>query len=152
MLESKQFGLWRRLGRRFLLEDQPPAGLGAHVGTTVHLVTDAGVLLRTPTLDVATIDISAAAGAFVSYFVVPRGERWIMKAIWRVGTTGSSRVLLRDSPVTNTMNLSVGGTGEAVLTNEIAIDEGWDLGMESTGNGGDTTITLRILYERDFAF
>lgn len=151
-LESRQYAIWRRLGRRFLLEDQPPGGPGAAVGTAIIPVTSADDLLRVPEIQQATVDIQAAAGAFVTFFTVPAGERWHLRTLWREGTTAESNVAVRAPGSADIALLGVAGTGEVTVLNPGIIEEAWNLGMLSTGNAGDAARTLRALIDRDIAF
>lgn len=152
LLESKKFSLWRRLGEKLLLEDQPPSGVGASVGTVVFPVLDVDSLLRVPRIETFAGNLDIAAGALVTFFTVPAGKRWVVKSIWRQGTTAGSKILVKGPDSAVVMNMSPNTTVESVLITEFTVDPRWIIGMESTDDVGDISRRLRILYDEEDAF
>lgn len=78
-LPSKLWILWRRLARRFELEDSPPTGLGASVDTSIQPVSDIDDLVADVTIEDQTL--TSVVSAFVAGLVCPVNERWMVYRI-----------------------------------------------------------------------
>lgn len=145
-------GAWSRLVNRFLLEPIHPLVMKT-IGDQVVPVTQFDDLLRTPQgVRVGSIDLQASAGTFVAFFTVPEGERWTLKQLHRPGTTANSLVALQDGSGSY-IPLTTLGTTEAIFGSAgIELDQGWQIGMLTTGNAGDSSRDLRIYYLLEDAF
>lgn len=146
-LFSRQFQLWSRLINRFTLEPSPvednPAPM---VDTTIYPITDADKLLSIPTIaSDATMDIQAAAGSFVVAFTVPAGERWTLLAAWREGTSGASSIMVSDGSLSQRLTIQ-DTAGQVFNTTRVDLPEGWSIGLETTGNAGDSARDILALY------
>jgi hypothetical protein len=149
-LPSKIFSLWIRLGSRFKLEDSPPTGLGARLGTTIIPVTQADALLQTLTINKIDLDLSGSAGTNVTAFTVPSGKRWIIYHLHLLSTTGSSQFVLTGGG--KTVRLTADTTGVHDLDTQLPADENWEVKCTRTGNGADGNRECSILYTEEDAF
>lgn len=75
-LPSKAFDLWRRLARRFELEDSPPSGSGASVRRDIQPTADINDLVADATFETQTL--TSVVSAFVNGLVCPQNERWLV--------------------------------------------------------------------------
>ena len=149
-LPSKIFSLWIRLGSRFKLEDSPPTGLGARLGTTIIPVTQADALLTSLETNQTDLDLTAAAGGRVTAFTVPSGKRWTIYQIFLSTITGNSQLMLVGSP--KTVRLTPSGSGDHVWSHPIPANEGWYIAAATTGNAADNNEECSILYTEEDAY
>jgi len=152
MLVSKAFEIWRRLGTRFQLEDQPATGMGVHVATTIFPVTQADELLKTAmTQRTSAVNLDVTAGQFVIVFTVPDDERWRLRSAWRSATTAATQMAVRVGA--DFANISLSQTGEDVVANlDMLLESGNEVGMIATDNVGDNSRDMHIVYEFELAF
>jgi len=137
----------RRLVNRYGIEPLLTAG-GFLLSHVIVPITDADELLQTPGVANATTDISAAV-VYLPIFVVPKGKRWRLLAIHRAGTTGTSRVRVTPAPGLLAFRMGPGATGESTWfagTDKHYVEEGGDVGMDTTNNGADTAIQCQVWY------
>jgi len=149
-LPSKIFSLWNRLGSRFKLEDSPPSGLGARLGTTIIPVTQADALLKTMDVGKKDLDLSASAGTFVTAFTVPANKRWTIYHLHLISTTGSSQLLLSDG--SQSVRLGDSKTGAHDWSGVMPADENWLVTAATSGSGADNNRECTILYEEEDAY
>jgi len=155
-LKSRRFTLFDRLYTRFALEP-PPAGDTPEPGVYPQLA---------PVIDIAdlypmearftTLDIQASVGTFVPAFTVPVGQRYHIKYLTKPATSANCILLLVSpdgtSGLTQTINLSATGTALALVTSsqvQLKLDAGWQIGLSTTGNAGDSARTLKSLYIKE---
>lgn len=101
---------------------------------------------RTSFVGTVTKDLSAAAGTHTDFFTVATGYRSMFKFIQRDATAAVSRLTARTGPTSgDVVYLTASATGEQIITYTFELEEGMSLGMLTTGNAGDTAITLRML-------
>lgn len=151
-IPSRQLEVWRRLYQRYSLEPFP-ASVSPDVLKTIVPVTQADLLLRVPvTVVSAATDLQAAAGTYVAMHTVPDGKRWNLVSISRSGTTGSSRVRFRAKVGDGLFSMTVGGTNAEILVFPGTMDQLADIGMDTTGNAGDTGVFLSLHYTEEDAF
>lgn len=94
MLDSKLFSLWRQMGGRFDLEDQPPGGLGgAKVSTVIQPVSDVDQLVRV--YELKQLTFTSAAASWVSMFTLPANERWTILRYNIVDAGAGDRSMIR---------------------------------------------------------
>jgi len=149
-LPSKIFSLWIRLGARFKLEDSPPTGLGARLGTTIIPVTQADNLLSTLNTNQVDLDLTASPGGRVTAFTVPAGKRWTVYQLFLASVTGNSQLMLVGDP--KTVRLTTSGTGDHMWSHPIPMEEAWYLAAATTGNGSDNNEECSILYSEEDAY
>jgi len=149
-IPAKKFDVWRRLYTRFLLEPKPLQESNAAVQVSIQPVTQADELLRTPTIAKNSEDISASAGTYVAFHTVPAGKRWKVTNIVRAATTSGTNVRLNDGSIDT--QISVFQTGAEALRGEWFMNENWSIGMDTTGNGADSSKELAIHYLEEDAF
>ena len=149
MLQSKRFEVWRRMGKLYLLEDQPPSGLGTSVSTTVQPVTDVDQLLADVLMPLEAFE-SIAAG-WVTMLTIPDGERWLIHKI-QIGRSAGDRSITQ---------LRIAGQGATVLALPafsavssfisamddvpIPMQGGMSLDVIFSGGTTDGTWTIRVL-------
>jgi len=153
-LPSKAFDIWRRLTNRFQLETGVVIGSAPEVSTSIIPVTQVDDLLRDPrALDSGAFDLSGGGSLTVTMFTVPTGERWNVHRIFRTSTVAGSRVRVID-PLNDNIALTLAGTAEEIVDfgSPFYMNEGWILGMQETGNGGDVNESLNILITSEEAF
>jgi len=153
MLESKRFSIWRRLGQRFLLEDQPPTGQGAQVFTQILPTTDADTLLRQPTWVRNSVDLTGSGSAFVATHTVPAGERWTILAYTRQSTSAATEVDIRPEGQSLSMQIGVYGTSsELVHDLNLVMNPGDAIGLVETGDAGDGSKYIFLYYLSEDAY
>ena len=147
-LYIRAFAIWQRLIPRFDLEeaydDDPPPELL----TTIQPVFDIAEATHLYSAAVLTLDLQGAAGGFVNGVVPGEDRRLTIQSIWREGTTAASRIVVRrrgaDVPI------SVSGTAEEVVfPAQLVLDDLDILGMQATGNAGDSSRQLSVLYRQE---
>ncbi len=116
-------------------------------------VTQLDELMRASKIGGGVKDISAAGGVLVTYFTVPKGKRWRLVGAYRVTTTGVSRMYIDDGS-SAAFYLTAADTASVTVFpgTPLWIEETWTIGMISTNNGADTTITMRIIYEEEDSY
>lgn len=149
-LPVKKFEIWRRLAVRLGIEDQPPGGLAAGVSKQITLTLDISDLLRTPSADQASRDLTAAAGNVVVYFTVPAGQRWNMKRFLRENTVGDSALTFT---IAGALRIATPkSTAEVAEEVTMALNEGDAINMRATGDPADADISLTIFFDREDSF
>ncbi len=155
LIPSKQFDVWQRLYKRYLLEPFPLVGSRAAVGMTVQPVTQADELLRVYRVDVSpNLDLSPASGADVVAFTVPADERWLLTWLQRGATIANSTVTLTDgaSGATGIFLLVFDTAFRIDSSIKIMLSPNSILNMRTTGDAGDTAITMNIATVRETIF
>lgn len=122
------------------------------MGKTVVPVTQADALLARPSPGNDALDLTGTLGTYVVARTVPAGERWTWTHVWREASTGSSRIRVQVGGVA--VRISVIGTAEETpsLGGGIVLDGGDSLGMEATGNGADTAISIHSVVSVEDSF
>jgi len=112
---------------------------------TIQPVTNADELKQYPDILTQTRDISAGGGGYTSYFLVPSGKRYRLLSLRRNVTTANSQVAISDPDGHRIQITSASTSGERVdFTNGHVLDEGWNIEMQDTGNGADTSRSMQI--------
>lgn len=152
LLLTREYTAWSRLYSRYKLEPWPVQTLPPpNMLPTIQPVTNFDQLLRTPYNKTATADISAGAGTYVAMLTVPAGKRWWLFAWWRENTSANSTVILNVAGVE--LPVSSLGTSATISGNVYyVLDEGDSIGLDSTGNGGDSSRRLIAHYEQESAY
>jgi len=148
---AKRFDVWRRLYTRFGIEPFPADGEGPAVSTTIIPVTDADILQSVTRFVGGNMNLSGAAGTFVSSNTVPDGKVWRVKGVHRDLTIAVSLVELG----TSGLNMPVTGLGTAdefQALPDIRLAEGEQVGMLTTGDGGDALVGMRTAIEEEDVF
>jgi len=143
---------WLRLYNRFRVEggtQETPELL-----STVQPITDMDRLLRTPEYKANELNLSGTAGDFVNYFTVPDGERWFVTSWWREASIADTRIVVRPPEGgSNEHRVSLAGTSEEIpQAGRLCLDQKWEIGMDASGDAGDTAIKLTVLIEREYSF
>jgi len=151
-LRSLAFNIFSRLYTRFSLEPQPvEQTVHPAVGTQITPVTNVDELLLVPTALTGTEDLQAGAGDFVTYFTVTTGRRWRLRHVQREATSSITRIAIIVNGTThNLTTLQTGQDNE--YTPDVILDQGDTIGMLTTGNAGDSSRTLHILFDEENAF
>ncbi len=97
----------------------------------------------------AAVSLVAAAGTPTAILTVPAGKRWRVKHIWREATLATSRVEIYYKDTLAWYELGLSGLTEQWLSTDLILDAGCLLGMDTTGNGGDTSILLTAHYQEE---
>ena len=150
---SKRFDVWRRLYTRFLIEPFPAAvGDSPGVSTTITPVTDADILLKVPGIVDSGLNLTASAGTFVSSTIVPLGKIWTIKALARGPSIANTqlRIVLPNAEFLNVSILST--SAEFISLNDIRIPELTNVGLLTTGDGGETAVRFQIAKEEEDVF
>lgn len=151
-LKSLAFSLFTRLYTRFGLEPTPvPPGGRPEISTTIFPVTQADELFRRPSSGGGNADLSGSA--YVAFDSVPDGERWTLKYLKLVGTTGTiplAVVVLRGGVP---REISPDSASEAeYVGNPIILDEGGSFGAIGGGQAGDNVRGWNAIFEVSDAF
>ena len=143
--------LIRRLTDRFGIE---PGVIAPYMNLLpmVVLVSNADELLAEAKIGYEAKNLTAAAGTFTSYFEVPTGKRWRLLHIWKASTAGGSIFKIKERGGT-ARAWDAGLTADKIWELQgVKVDEGAQLGLDTTGNGGDTGIVMVLFYEEEDAF
>jgi len=153
-LPSKAFDVWRRLYARFDIEPGVVVGSAPEVGTSIIPVTQVDELLRVASIQTSELtDLSGGGSLLIRMLTVPEGERWRLGHMFRTSTVAGTRMVAID-PSGAHVNLQSTGTNERTYEPgfEMVLDEGWSLGMQETGNAGDTAEGITALVTVEDAF
>lgn len=149
-LQSRRFDVFRRLGVKLLIEDEEAKGFPPEVARLIAPVVDVSSLLLTEDALFANGDLTGTLGNTVTYHTVPIGERWHLRWFAREIATGSSRVLITKSVANIAFSITALATAEQFGTFEgIIVDENDSVDLTATGNAGDGSIALSILFGRE---
>jgi len=107
---------------------------------------------------VVSKNLTAPAGTYTAYFTVPRNERWIIRYLSREASIGATVIRLRNDagtaiPLSSSAGsrLSIpgawGGAASIPAFQYLVLGPGWDLGMDTTGDAGDTSIDMELLFQ-----
>lgn len=146
------FDSWVNLEGRYNLEALGPPSPKIFSDVIVP-VADADEALARDEIRTGTEDCSGAIGNHVPYFTVPDGEMWLAWMIHRPTTVGASEIqgLCRTNLGTfATVPLSIRNLAEVFreFTHLRLFQAGGGIGMRSTGNGGDSAISVQMWYRR----
>lgn len=134
-IPSRALEIWRRLYSRFSLEPGP-ASVVPDVSKTIVPVTQVDPALRRSRGDHKNLDLSGAAGNFVTGRTVPDGETWYLTSIGTRSTTAASApAMLIDAAI---VLLAPNVVGDTPVTLRHKLDAGDQIGATATGNGADT--------------
>ena len=160
MLDSKRFDVWRRLGVRYDLEDQPPGGLGVGVSKGIYLISDADALLRTPLASITDTTYTAALSGQLVVATVPTGRRWRVLVLDIARTGGDNQwdtVRLLDASnslevildrTANQSTQSFGVFGQPLFLDE---EDSITVYLDGTGSAGGT-IRCSVWVEEEDAY
>ncbi len=150
VLKSRRFDVFRRLGVKLLIEDEQAKGFPPVVARLITPVIDVSNLLLSEDALFANGNLSAGAGATVIYHTVPVGERWHLRWFVREVTVAATRVLITKVIANLTISITALQTPEQFGTFEgIILDENDSVGCVTTGDAGDVSISLIILFGRE---
>ena len=146
--------IFSRLVKRFLLQEEAwnPAE-AVPLTTTIVPTTNIDDLLKESKAAVATLDLTGVAGTFTSAsnLKVPPGKRWTMKAGRRAATIANTYIIFKIGgalyPLTDWITTFL--SQDLFL---IRLAEGEEVGLVTTGDIGDTAITLGIFYDEEEAY
>lgn len=142
---SRRFSLWTRLYQRMLLEPTTDARVTPMVSELVVPVLDADSILRTYLAGFETIDISVSTSTVVTAFTVPDGEEWKLITCVKPGTSSNSRVGVIMGG--DNVYVSLASTSAQIIDlREYTLSEGMLITMQGTGNGGDASRSLGLVY------
>ena len=142
-----------RLSKRLQLQSTPTEPNPFALIQTIQPVTDLDSLLRSVKIASASaLDLSAAAGTLVPAFTVPAGKRWYWIGYVTSATVANSSVQMNDGTTGFILNTLTTSNAYRILEQKIPLEETWIIGRLTTGNGGDSSETMQILYEEEDAF
>jgi len=119
----------------------------------IQPTTDMDALLRIPKIQGSSASLTGTLGVFVPIFTVPQGKRWFVTGIWREAATGVTQVAVTQVNGGNTFLPTVLQAAEDVVAScRYCLDQGGEVGLLATGNGADTAISLKIIYEEEDAW
>jgi len=149
-LRSRRYDLFRRLTQKLLIEDEEASVIPPAIARLVSPVIDVSQLLIDERAIFANGDLTASAGATITYHTVPVGERWHLRWFVREIATGTTRVLISKVVDNLAVSITALATGEQRGTFEgIKIDSGDSVDLVTSGNGADGSISLILLYGRE---
>lgn len=153
-IPSRRYDAFQRLYARYLLDPGPvQGGQGPGVLTTVIPVTQLDELLAVPKVLSASLALEPSAGTYVVGLTVPDGKRWKLRLITLNNTAATTRIQMRDESANERVSLDVNGTSLHVVDGvQYSLDESDSIGALTTGNAGDTAITMAAYVEESDAF
>ncbi|MCH8060999.1 MAG: hypothetical protein IH861_00685 [Chloroflexi bacterium] len=120
------------------------------VARLIAPIVDVSSLLLSEDAIFANGDLTGALGNTVNYHTVPEGQRWHLRWFVREIATGSSRVLISKSVANLAVSITAVQAQEQFGTFEgIIIDENDSVDLTATGNAGDGSISLILLFGRE---
>lgn len=141
-----------RIVKRFQLQETPiEPGLDWTVVKNIQPVTQVDALLISIKMDTATKDISGAGGGYITYFTVPKGKRWRLKALHMQASTGNTKAAITDGVAVFSFSATT-TNGYYIYLLDLPLDTGWKIDGLETNNGADTAIFMVILYEEEDAY
>lgn len=149
-----RYAAWTNLQSRYLLEERG-VPLPKTFSDVIVPIANADDALALAEVQEDTKSLTGTAGTYVNYFTVPAGEEWQVWMIHRAATIADSAIKTeirqRVGTLLNTA-LSARDTAEAFEQyNDLRVFGGGEtLGLENTGNAGDSAIALTIFYRRFF--
>jgi len=155
-IPSKQFDLWTRLYKRYLLEPGPLVVSRAGVGLTVLPVTQADRLLITPAIRSFTVTIDASAGFTMA--TVPLGERWTLYFLQMQQASGTWTHNRLDLKAPDGENMPVdeysatSGSELKEFNSPLTIDELWEITVNINSHSVNGDGLLDVLIEVEDAF
>lgn len=149
-LQSRRYDVFRRLAVKLLIEDEEAKGFPPLVARLITPVVDVSSLLLDEDALFANGDLTGTLGNTIIYHTVPEGERWHLRWFAREITTGQSRVLVTKQPQNITFSITGLSTNEQFDTFDgIIVDGGDSINLTASGNAGDGSISLAILFGRE---
>lgn len=140
---SRRFSLWTRLYTRMLLEPTSADSVTPMVSEVVVPVLDADMILSSPAVADATVDLSGSG--YVTCFTVPTGAEWRLLTVYVGATLAATRVKVVIAG--NEGNIEAASTSLRVVNlRDITLSEGDTLGAVATGNGGDSSRGFNLIY------
>lgn len=150
VLQSRRFDLFRRLGVKLLIEDETAKGFPPMVARLITPVIDVSGLLLAEDALFDNADLTGTLGNTVLVHTVPESERWHLRWFAREIATGVTRVLIHKLPQNLTFSITALEAPEQFGTFEgLVVDGGDSLAMSASGNAGDGSISLSILFGRE---
>lgn len=140
-----------RLTRRFTLSLVKTAKSNLRFLKVVVPTTNLDELARTLHINSATIDLSGAADVFTVAFTVPSGKRWRIYHLMGETTVVSTALRAYDGSSKYTQ-LAGSDTNPKFYDNVFPLDQGGQIGMNSTNNGGDNAVGMSIIYDEEDAY
>lgn len=140
---SRRFSLWTRLYTRMLLEPTQADSVTPMVSEVVVPVLDADMILSSPAVADATVDLSGSG--YVTCFTVPTGQEWRLITVYVGATLSATRVKVVIAG--DEGNIEAASTALRVVNlRDITLSEGDTLGAVATGNGGDSSRGFNLIY------
>jgi len=134
------------------LEPNSPAGEAVPlVKLTITPTIELTTLLYASRSSISSLDLSASAGTLQIATLIPAGERWHVKSLWRSGSVASSRFgTVPEAGNGGTTWLSTAGASEQQESyDDLIMQAGDTIGLRTTGDPGDTAIIFHIWYLRE---
>ena len=155
-LKSRRFTLFDQLYDRYAIEPAPAGDVpapGVFPGLSPVIAID-DLYDLAPRFD--TLDIQAGTGTFVPAWTVPVNQRWHIKYITKPATSGNCLLLIAGpagpNGLTDTINLTPADTNlTLVQSHQIAfrLHAGWQIGLSTTNNAGDSGRVVKTLFLRE---
>ncbi len=141
-----------RLVLRFNLSDQIETPDTMMIPRTIQAVTDVDRLLTEFTGVSESKNLTAGAGTYVPYHLVPVGKLWRITRFRRSTTVGSTSFNVVTVAAGSAIRCSKHQTAEDADTVDITLAAGATAGLLTTGNGADTAVNLSMIVEEQDAF
>jgi len=155
-IPSKAFEVWIRLYRRYALEPLPLQESRAGVLPIIQPITDADRLLRLPTIDTSTVEVTAVG--WISMLTVPEGQRWglgFTRAVRASGTmTHNAFRVVSPTGALMTVHEYTGTAGSELKEwlQELILDQGWTLQVFVDTHSVTGNMQMDVLFELEEAF
>lgn len=141
--------IWKRLKSRFNLKNvvqtRPTSGLLQWI----FPITNVDEVLRSYKIDSTTVDVTAGD---TQAFTVPEGKRWTLHIEELGASTGTIRMLMRNDPDTDTIELISMGTAARSNDRKAILEESWKIFVTQGDTVADTAIEVKIHYAEEDAF
>lgn len=146
LLTSDDLKLWRKLAERFGSLGAPlEVGYDRTVSRQIMPTVDTRVLDCEPGVLFGNLDLTGAAGTFVSLATVPDDRIYEITAM-KVGGTTADGYYLQLSP-DGTLNYNFGDFAKAEFEDNsmrLFVPPGWQVGRGATADAGDSSRTLQL--------
>ncbi len=132
--------LFQNLRRRLSLTNLPEVEEALTLAPSVWPITSIDNIVREWDIKKEQLDLTGALGIIMpSFFPVPPGKLYTIYWLWRNATVGATTPYLVDADGDSIglgANTTTGGIVD-LMGKALVLPEGWGLGYEDTGNGGD---------------
>jgi len=146
-LPVREFEAWHRLYSLLTIEPgSAQVSQSPTLATLIRPVIDMFELLELPETDTSTLNLTGAAGGFITGYTVPNDSRVILTNAWMEASTGSCAIAVSLGGIL--VPLTLRQTAEKLFSGAILVDRTQVIGGIRDADAGDTAIDLTLAFKR----